>query len=96
MVGESLGFFRRTPGLSNQAIDVGPKHREGVVEAEEGIPATPFEFPLARHTTPSALEGQMSRSREVPSEVNGIPGILVGSNEGSRGYKRLNSSEERL
>ncbi|MBX3023223.1 MAG: hypothetical protein KF799_16230, partial [Bdellovibrionales bacterium] len=52
MVRQTLPFFSRTPGLSDQSCNVRSQHRAGVIEAEDGVEPYLFEFSLSCDRSP--------------------------------------------
>lgn len=47
MVFEAFDFLCRAPGFSKETVNIRTEHRAGMIEAENRIKSTAFEFSLA-------------------------------------------------
>lgn len=66
---DSLG---RAPGFPEEAVDMRPEHRAGVIETKNGIPLEFFELSLAHHRSSSSKDGFMPSFWEILLNISWI------------------------
>lgn len=81
-VGEAFAFFGGAPRFSNQTYDAVSEHRERVIETENGIKATLFDFSLASRGCLAPFDLDVLSLREKMFHVFWIVRILIRSDDG--------------
>jgi hypothetical protein len=77
MGSEAVWALGGAPGFAKQAVDIGPKHRAGMIEAKERVKALLFELPLPKASPSSSGIGSVPGFGKVVSYVRGIVRVLV-------------------
>jgi hypothetical protein len=66
MLLQAIRLLRRAPGPAEQAIDIGPKHREGMVQREKRIILQLLQLPLTGHAPPAPHVAMMDSPGKIP------------------------------